>query len=215
MDDEATTTDEQAADAFARALAAQAHAYGGALTADARARLTAYFLLVRRWTPRLHLVAPCAPAEFATRHVLESLCALPHVAPGAHVLDVGSGAGLPLIPCLLARADLRGTLVEASAKKAIFLRAALGQLALRERATVHAARFEQTNAPPADYLTCRALERFTQTLPRLVRWSPARTLLLFGGPTLREKIEELGLSYQAELLPKSEQRFLFVVNKAG
>src|SRR2546429_241328 len=159
-------------DEFARALVAHAPDYGAQLTPEAVARLTAYFQLISAWNARLHLVAPCAPAEFATRHVLESLVALRFLPSGARVVDVGSGAGLPIIPCLIVRADLRATLLEASTKQAVFLREALSQLNLRARAEVRAERFERTAAPTADFVTCRALERFTEMLPALVAWSP-------------------------------------------
>lgn len=201
-----------AADQFARALVDAAPRYDVALPPARAAHLTAYFKLVSAWNARLRVVAPCAPAEFATRHVLESLVALRFLPTGARVIDVGSGAGLPIIPCLIARMDLQATLIEATQKKAAFLREALSQLNLRTRATVRAERFEQTLAPAAEFLTCRALERFTEMLPRLVAWSPhACTLLLFGGPTLSAKIAQLGLTYETVLLPESEQRFLFRV----
>jgi 16S rRNA G527 N7-methylase RsmG len=75
-------------------------------------------------------------------------------------------------------------------------------------------RFEETETPEADFVTCRALDRFAEMLPALVSWSPpACTLLLFGGPALREEIEKAELSYSANLIPESEQRFLFVVRK--
>ena len=203
-----TTTDE-----FARALARHAPEFQVALDAAAVVRLTDYFQFVGTWNARLHLVAPCAPAEFAVRHVLESLTALRFLPPAARVVDVGSGAGLPIIPCLIARPDLKATLVEAAQKKAVFLREALSKLALRERAQVRAERFEQTSALPAGFVTCRALERFTEMLPRLIAWSPpASALLLFGGPSLQAKIEQLRLNYRALLLPQSEQRFLFVID---
>src|SRR5215210_9183340 len=95
---------------FDKALAGRAHAFGVSLGEEARARLGDYFGLVAAWNPRLHLVAPCAPAEFAARHVLESLAALPHIPEGATLLDVGSGAGLPAVPCLVTRPDLKAVL---------------------------------------------------------------------------------------------------------
>ena len=200
---------------FGHALETHAPRYDVQLSPASVARLTSYFQLVGAWNARLHLVAPCAPAEFATRHVLESLVALRLFSTGANVIDVGSGAGLPIIPCLIVRTDLRATLVEAATKKAVFLREALSRLELRERAQVIAQRFEQTTASAADFITCRALERFTEMLPALIAWSPpASTLLLFGGPGLREKIEELKLAYDAVALPESERRFLFVVKRA-
>ncbi len=202
-------------DEFTRALAQHAPEFQVELSAAALARLSLYYQLVGTWNARLHLVAPCAPAEFAVRHVLESLVALRFLPPAARVVDVGSGAGLPLIPCLIVRPDLRATLFEAAQKKTVFLREALSRLELRARAQVRAERFEQTAAPAADFVTCRALERFTEMLPRLVAWSPpASTLLLFGGPTLQDGIEQLRLSYSAVQLPQSERRFLFVIRRA-
>lgn len=199
---------------FTAALAARGPRYGVGLRGEDAARLADYFETVSAWNARLHLVAPCAPAEFAARHVLESLTALPFIDEGARVVDVGSGAGLPVVPCLIARADLTATLVEASQKKAVFLREALRRAGLHGRARVIAERFERAAAPEADVLTCRALERFTEILPALVRWSAGvKTLLLFGGPALGDKLDSLSLPYRALLMPDSERRFLYVVEK--
>ncbi len=193
------------------ALVRNAPQYGVRLEDAALAALREYYEQVMAWNARLHLVAPCPPAEFATRHVLESLLAVAHIAPGARVIDVGSGAGLPVIPCLILRPDLRATLIESSPKKVVFLREALRRVGAHERATVLAARFEKMNAPDAAYVTCRALDRFTELFARLVAWSPPQsTLLLFGGDSLREQLEKSGLIYQAQHIPESDRRFLFI-----
>ncbi|HVF42408.1 MAG TPA: RsmG family class I SAM-dependent methyltransferase [Pyrinomonadaceae bacterium] len=201
-------------DEFDKALAENSAAFGQALDGGARARLGDYFEAVARWNSRLHLVAPCAPAEFATRHALESLVALPHIPKGSAFVDVGSGAGLPAIPCLVAREDLSATLVESSQKKAVYLRETLRELGLSERARVVAERFEKVTPPRAAALTCRALERFTEVLPSLVGWaSGVPVLLLFGGETLRERLERLPVNIEQTLIPTSERRFLFVVRR--
>ena len=201
---------------FDKALARHAPQFGVELGADALSRLGEYFELVAAWNPRLHLVAPCPPAEFATRHVLESLTALPFLPEGATLLDVGSGAGLPAVPCLAAREDLGGVLVEASQKKAVFLRETLSGLGLSGRARVLAERFEGLAAPAADALTCRAIERFTEILPALAAWaSDVPTLLLFGGEDLRDGLAAVGLPFEAVRLPESERRFLFVARRRG
>lgn len=201
-------------DEFDKALRGRAAACGVSLNEEARARLRDYFGLVMRWNPRLHLVAPCAPAEFAVRHVLESLLALPHLPAGARFLDVGSGGGLPAIPCLAARADLTAVLFESSVKKSVFLREALRRVGASPRARVAAERFERTEAPEASAVTCRALERFAETLPRLVAWSPpGATLLFFGGEKIREQLERERLTYEPIRVPLSERRFLFVIRR--
>jgi len=199
---------------FDKALAERADAFGVRLDGETRARLGEYFELVAAWSPRLHLVAPCVPSEFATRHVLESMLALRFLEEGATIVDVGSGAGLPVIPLLAARADLKAVLVEASQKKSVFLREALSRLGMREAAGVVSERFEKIEPPAADYLTCRALERFTEVLPALLSWSSrVPTLLLFGGEGLREKLELLRLPFEAFHVPESERRFLFIVKR--
>lgn len=203
------------ADEFDKALAGHAGEFGVPLSEEARARLGEYFSLVMSWNPRLHLVAPCPPAEFATRHVLESLLAVPHFTHGASVVDLGSGAGLPAVPCLLVRPDLKAVLIEASKKKSVFLQEALSRLGKHTNARVVAERFERVEPPPADFLTCRALERFTETLPEILRWSSrVKTFLLFGGDSLRVEIERAGFKYESILAPRSERRFLFVVRRA-
>ncbi len=187
--------------------------YQVGISVEAVERLSEYYVLLTKWNPRLHLVAPCPPREFATRHILESLMLLPHLPQAATVADVGSGAGLPIIPCLIARPDIRATLMESSKKKAVFLREALNRIKTRS-ATVIAKRFEETAKPDVGVITCRALEQFSAKLPTLIEWSShAITLLLFGGEELRKTIAEQGLGYSVIHLPNSSRRFLFVINR--
>ncbi|MBA2734183.1 MAG: 16S rRNA (guanine(527)-N(7))-methyltransferase RsmG [Acidobacteria bacterium] len=208
--------DQTRADEFSNALTEYAPRYDVQLTADGIARLRAYYEQVVAWNTRLHLVAPCSPAEFATRHVLESLLALAHLSNGVHVVDIGSGAGLPVIPCLIVRPDLRVSLIESSPKKAVFLREALRRVGAHGPAQVIAERFEKLTAPEADYVTCRALDRFTEMFTELVEWSPRNsTLLFFGGDSLREQIEKAALVYEAIRIPESERRFLFIIKRGG
>lgn len=205
-----------ARDEFIRGLTRHADAFGTPPGPEVAARLGDYFELVGKWNSRLHLVAPCAPEEFAVRHVHESLTAAAHLPRGARFADVGAGAGLPSLPCLIARDDLSTTLVEASTKKAVFLREAVHALGLRDRAEVLNSRFEDAPAPAVDAVTCRALERFTEMLPELLSWTPpAAQLLLYGGDTLRDALARAGRDFTPTLMPESERRFLFVVKPAA
>jgi 16S rRNA (guanine527-N7)-methyltransferase len=197
---------------FVNVLETHAAQYGVELNAESIERLSAYYKLLRVWNPRLHLVAPCTPAEFATRHILESLMALPHLSKGARVVDIGSGAGLPIIPCLIVRPDLNVTLIESSAKKSIFLREALKLAQAQGAAMVINQRFELIDAPAADCVTCRALERFSEKVKEIIEWSPpASTLFFFGGETIRERLEQAAQKFIVEHIPESERRFLFIV----
>ena len=179
------------------------------LSAQTIAQLGDFYSLLTRWNERLHLVAPCSPEEFATRHVLESLLLMKHLPPDATVADIGSGAGLPIIPCLIARADLKATLIESSQKKAVFLREALNQLSRTAR--IIAKPFEEVETPTVSFVTCRALDQFMNKVSTLIDWAPAgSTLLLFGGETLREQLQKRSAKVEEFLIPLSEKRFLFI-----
>jgi 16S rRNA (guanine527-N7)-methyltransferase len=189
---------------FEQSLSSGMSSFGLALPAETLSQLAEYYRLLTHWNERLHLVAPCAPEEFATRHVLESLLLLRHLPQHAAVADVGSGAGLPIIPCLIARPDLEATLIESSQKKAVFLREALNTAG--RKATIVARRFEEIEAPPVSFVSCRALDQFTAKLPELIEWAPpGATLLFFGGEELLPGVNRI-------LIPGSGRRFLYVVS---
>jgi len=194
------------AERFEQSLGSRMASYGLELSSETLSQLVDYYRLLTRWNDRLHLVAPCTPEEFATRHVLESLLLLKHLPQHAKIADVGSGGGLPIIPCLIARADLEATLIESSQKKAVFLREALN--AISRKATIIARRFEEIEAPDVEFVSCRALDQFMGKVSSLIEWAPeGSTLLLFGG-------EGLLPDAKRSLIPGSDRRYLFVVKLA-
>jgi 16S rRNA (guanine527-N7)-methyltransferase len=194
---------------FEQALLSNMGSFELDLSPETVTQLTEFYSLLTRWNDRLHLVAPCSPEEFAVRHVLESLLLLRYLPPKAMVADIGSGGGLPIVPCLIARPDLKVTLIESSHKKVVFLREALNRLGLR--ATIIARPFEDIPAPPVSFVTCRALDQFMRKLPALINWvSQNSTMLLFGGETLGDHLRRANMSFEQILIPKSEKRFLFL-----
>lgn len=195
---------------FAAALASAAPDYQIILTPDIAQRLATYYSHLDKWNSRFHLVAPCDPAEFATRHVLESLMIEKHLPPAARAIDIGSGAGLPIIPALVARKDLKATLIESDSRKSVFLKEALKRTGCADQATVIKARFQEIPAPTGDFVTCRALERFRDVLPQILGWIPRpATLLFFGGEELGKILAELRIRAAPELIPNSAARYLF------
>jgi 16S rRNA (guanine527-N7)-methyltransferase len=194
---------------FEAALWMNAPHFKTELTDDGVARLGQYYDLLLKWNDRLHLVAPCSPEEFATRHVLESLLVLQHIGGGTQLIDVGSGAGLPAIPCFVASARLDGTLIDSSKRKAVFLKEALHHLGLSRRVQVVADRFEKTTVASADIVTCRAIDQFAKVLPELIAWAPANSnLVFFGGEDLFTAVLKLLPAAEKQLIPLSERRFL-------
>jgi 16S rRNA (guanine527-N7)-methyltransferase len=191
---------------FAEALKSNQSAFDVDLASEAFSGLSAYYSLLTRWNTRLHLVAPCSAEEFATRHILESLMLLKHLPAKAKIADIGSGAGLPIIPCLIARPDLHATLIESSQKKSVFLREALNTVA--RTAVIITRPFEEVPPPDVSFVTCRALDQFIEKVPDIIQWAPpGSSLLFFGGETLRAKLRKETQEYK---IPLSERRFLFV-----
>ena len=194
---------------FEQALVANLGSFNLDLPAETVTRLGEYYSLLTRWNDRLHLVAPCEPEEFAVRHVLESLLLLEHLPQDARVADIGSGGGLPIIPCLIARPDLEATLIESSQKKVVFLREALNRLGLQ--AVIVARPVEDVPAPVVSFVTCRALDQFMRKLSALINWAPrGSTLLLFGGETLGQQLRRANVNSERYLIPRSDKRYLFL-----
>lgn len=185
--------------------------FGVSLSDETLKELAVYYSLVQKHNPILHLVAPCSPEEFAVRHVLESLAMLEFLPENSAFADVGAGAGLPSIPCLIARTDLRGALIESKEKKTNFLRETVAECSLETRVEILNRQFEELPKPPVSHIACRALDKFTQKLPKLLKWSGKSGLLFFGGNNLRGELEKCGLKFREKLMPFSEQRYLFVV----
>lgn len=170
-----------------------------------------YYDLVQKHNPILHLVAPSSPETFAVRHVLESLFLQEFLPVNAKFADIGTGAGLPSIPCLIFREDLRSLLIESKLKKVDFLEKVLRECKLENRAKIFDRQFEELQKPAdIEFVTCRALDKFTQKLPGILKWSKHSTVLLFGGDNLAEELSKHSVKYKQKLIPQSEQRYLFI-----
>ncbi len=198
---------------FIEALKAHQAAFDISLDDGQIERLANYFELIGEHNPILHLVAPMPPDEFAVRHILESLTMLEYLPKGSRFADVGTGGGLPAIPCLLVRGDLRAVLIESKEKKTKFLELAIAALGIADRAAVTNKQFQEVDPANAETITCRALDKFTEKLAGLLRWRKRRQMLLFGGPSLREALTRNKAVFIEKLMPMSEQRYLFVVNR--
>ncbi len=197
---------------FISTIRSHQETFGLHLTEAQAGRLADYYDLVREQNESLNLVSNTKPSEFATRHILESLSLLDFMPAAAKFADVGTGAGLPSIPCLLVREGLRASLIESKEKKCRFLTHAVEALGIGDRAEVINRQFEEIDLDGCDYVTCRALDKFTAKLPRLLKWSKHRTSLLFGGNNLGDALQAQGVRFVQKLMPLSEQRYLFVIN---
>jgi 16S rRNA (guanine527-N7)-methyltransferase len=158
-------------------------ALGLALPPGAKSQLAAFVALLAKWNRTYNLTAIREPARMLTHHVLDSLAVLTvlALAPGARLLDLGCGAGLPGLPLAVARPDVAVTLLDSSSKKVAFVRQAIGELGLAN-ATAVAARVEAFVPPvPFDVVISRAFSDLAAFE------AAARRLLAPGGAVVAMK----------------------------
>jgi 16S rRNA (guanine527-N7)-methyltransferase len=150
-------------------------------------RLILYVDLLSAWNARINLVSRDSLGDVWRRHILDSAQLLPQVPPEARILvDLGSGAGLPgLVLAIMGVPEVH--LIEADARKAVFLREAVritGALA-----TVHATRLDRAKPLVADVVTARALAPLPELLEISQHFRGPRTVCLFlKGRSVEEEL---------------------------
>ena len=97
--------------------------------------------LLQKWNKTYNLTAIRDPKEMVIKHLLDSLSIAPFI-NGDHILDVGTGAGLPGIPLAIANPAKHFTLLDGNSKKIRFVRQAVIELGLTNVTAIHS-RIEQ------------------------------------------------------------------------
>lgn len=128
----------------------------GRVDAAAVDRLASYAELLERWSRKHNLVRFDEPRELVDRHLLDALEGARLLSGGGRLIDIGSGAGLPGVPLLIARPAWSGVLLEPRQKRWAFLKLVIRELALDAKAVD--ARFEDfTDDDGFDLVTSRAV----------------------------------------------------------
>ena len=129
------------------ALRQGAAALGLDLTALQSEQLLDYLALLHKWGKVYNLTALRDPDVMLTHHLLDSMAVLPPLrrqlarsgnAAGTHLLDVGSGAGLPGVVIAVACPDIDVACVDTVAKKAAFVQQVALGLKLPNLRGIHA-----------------------------------------------------------------------------
>lgn len=182
-----------------RLLAEGCRAIGVELSPRQEEQFAAYARLLLEANRRVNLTAITEPEAVETLHLLDSLTvatALPHsTLRGGRVLDVGSGAGFPGMPLKIAYPGVRLTLLEATGKKAAFLRELVEALELDGMA-VHHGRAEDLGHEPSlrgafDAVLARGVARLA-TLAELTL-----PFLRVGGVLAAHKSADVGAEVDA------------------
>lgn len=143
-------------------LQTEAEAFGIKTDETALERFDRYSEELVRVNEHLNLTAITEPTEVLYKHWLDSLAVLRYVDParGAKCIDVGTGAGFPGAALLIARPDLRMTLLDSTRKKLTFVSETLHLLGLTAE-TLHLRAEEagqmKTYREQYDLVTARAV----------------------------------------------------------
>jgi 16S rRNA (guanine527-N7)-methyltransferase len=139
------------------------------------------------------LIGPREVDRLWGRHLLNCAVVAELIPPGAEVVDLGSGAGLPGIVLAIARTDLSVTLLEPLLRRTVFLGECVDLLGLRG-VTIRRARAEDVAGELlADVVTARAVA----PLSRLAGWAvpllrPGGELLAWKGERAAAELDEAG-----------------------
>ena len=177
----------------------------------------------------LNLTAITEPKEIAVKHFLDSLSVLKFVSfgQGESIIDVGTGAGFPSIPLMIARPDLKITMLDSTKKRLDFIEEVMDKLGLSGK-TLHM-RAEQAGKEK-EYRENfdKAVSRAVAGMNRLCEYclpfvKPGGEFIAMKGRGGSEELEEAAgaiklLSAQEETqnrfnLPGSEERNIIVIKK--
>lgn len=129
-----------------------------ALTSAQQEALARHWALLQRWNRRVNLTAVRNVTEAVPLHYCESVFLASLLPEGRlRIADIGSGAGFPGLPVAVLRPESEVRLVEANAKKCVFLREAARVMGLGNVCVVES-RAEELG------------ERVDWAVSRAVRW---------------------------------------------
>lgn len=134
------------------------------LDETALGRFETYYRMLIEYNEKMNLTAITEENEVIVKHFCDSLYLLTKfdLKNGAKVIDVGTGAGFPGIPLLIARPDIKLTLLDGLNKRLVFLSDVLEALGLQAE-IVHSRAEEAANdkkyREKYDVATSRAVAR--------------------------------------------------------
>lgn len=118
------------------------------------------------------LIGPREAQRLWPRHLVNCVAVAALIPRGCHVIDVGSGAGLPGIVLAIARPDLKITLIEPMQRRVAFLDEVRGDLGLAGVETLRGRADELAGKLDAEVVTARAV-------------APVDRLAVLAAPLLR------------------------------
>mgnify|MGYP002624834074 CR=1 FL=1 len=167
--------------------------------------------LYEEWNQKINVISRKDIENIYAHHILHSLAIAKIITfrPGASILDLGTGGGLPGIPLSIIFPETNFILADGTGKKIKVVNTIIEELGLSNAKGVHS-RAEDLKMK-FDFVVCRAVA----SLDKLVRWSsrlirskqihslPNGLITLKGG-AVREEIKLLPKGEYTEIYPLSD-----------
>ncbi|AUQ68160.1 16S rRNA (guanine(527)-N(7))-methyltransferase RsmG [Phaeobacter inhibens] len=165
-------------------------------------RLKHYESLVKKWSPKINLIAKSTLDDVWDRHIVDSVQICQGIDFSQTWLDIGSGGGFPgVVVAILAveRApDCVITLIESDQRKCAFLRTAIRECGAN--AKVVSERIEKVPPMAADIISARALADLTTLLGFAERHLQPGGIALFSkGIQWKKEVDNARSQWQFDL----------------
>lgn len=166
-------------------------------------KLKHYEATLRKWNPKINLVAKSTIADLQTRHFEDSSQVFQQIPERSRKLvDLGSGGGFPGLVIAILASEREYTseivLIESDQRKSAFLRTVLRET--ETKASVITDRIEHAPPQAADVITARALADLTGLLGHCERHlDPKGRALFLKGRNWRSEVEEARKQWNFEL----------------
>ena len=149
------------ADPLERTLLVGAREQGIALVPAQAAALLRLISELREWNQRFNLTGITDPVDMVRKHLLDSLSVQPYLR-GTRIADVGTGAGFPGLPLAVINPERQFALIEATGKKARFVRHAADVMELKNVEVIPARSEDWRGPSPYDCVLTRALGKLAE-----------------------------------------------------
>lgn len=123
----------------------------------AEADFQLYLELLERFNQAMNLIGPLSSELIVRDLLIDSLASVVAKPPRGHILDVGTGAGLPGIPIKILFPEWPLTLIEPRQKRATFLKIVRTRLGM-DRVTIEQERIENVARTRFDYVISKAFQ---------------------------------------------------------
>lgn len=140
-----------------------------------------YFQLLKQHGVERGLIGPREVDRIWDRHIINSTAAVPYLQSASHILDVGSGAGLPGVVVAAMLPEAKVDLIEPMERRCTWLNEVVTELGLTNTTVVRGRAEEFFGKIEADAVTARAVA----AMDKLAKWT--LPLLSSGGKLVAMK----------------------------